>query len=193
MAEELTAALRSLANRWAMKARDFARASKDEGVSETQAAHDRGFAEAYYRAATELAELLKEQPSQPGSAQPQAAKPVSSAPSAGASPQRQAQSAAPVPPAPVPAAPAPSSPPAPGYAAMPLREAYAALEYGGCQPQEVTQNKDNSFRATFSSWGKMMLHEQINCVQNADRRIVVLNKGKLESHDYFIEFAFKED
>jgi hypothetical protein len=74
---------------------------------------------------------------------------------------------------------------------MPLREAYAALEYGGCQPQEVTQNKDNSFRATFSSWGSMMLHEQVNRVQTADPRILILGSGKLESHDYFIDFAFK--
>lgn len=75
---------------------------------------------------------------------------------------------------------------------MPLREAYSALEYGGCQPQEITQNKDFSFRATFSSWGKMMLHEQINCVQSSDPRIIILSSGKLETHDYFINFAFKE-
>lgn len=189
MADDVNASLRALANRWAMRARDYARTAKEAGVSESQAAYDRGFAEAYYRAATELAELLKEQTgAQPAAqpqatAQPQAARPVSGAPAVGASAQRQAPPASP---------PAPPAPPAPAYANVPLRDAYAALEYGGCQPQEITPNKDNSFRATFSSWGKMMLHEQVNCVQASDHRIVVINSGKLETHDYFIEFAFKE-
>jgi hypothetical protein len=183
MADDLNAGLRALANRWAMKARDFARSAKEAGVSESQAAYDRGFAEAYYRAATELAELLKVQSGSPQPAQPQASRPVSGAPAAGASAQREG---APVSPA------SPAAPPEQTYANVPLRDAYGALEYGGCQPQEITPTKNNSFRATFSSWGKMMLHEQVSCVQGSDPRIIILNSGKLESHDYFIEFAFKE-
>jgi hypothetical protein len=189
MAEDINAALRALANRWAMRARDYARTAKEAGASESQAAYERGYAEAYYRAATELAELLKGQADGQPSAQPQASRPVSGAPAAGASAQREGAPAAPAKPAAPPAAPAP---PAPTYPNVPLRDAYAALEYGGCQPQEITQNKDNSFRATFSSWGKMMLHQQVNCVQASDPRIVIINSGKMDTHDYFIEFAFKD-
>ncbi len=185
MADEMITALRALANRWAMKARDFSRAAKEAGTTEAQAAYDRGFAEAYYRAATELAEILKEQGGAPQGTQPPASRPVASAPAAGATPGRAAPPAAPAPPA-------QPAPPAVKYAVVSLRDAYSALEYGGCQPQEIAQNKDNSFRATFSSWGKMTPHEQVKCIQSADPRIVVLNSGKLESHDYFIEFAFKE-
>ena len=60
MAAELITELRALANRWAMKARDYARASKEEGATEAQTNYNRGFADGYYRAATELATLLTE-------------------------------------------------------------------------------------------------------------------------------------
>lgn len=188
MAEELITTLRSLANRWAMKARDYARSSKEEGVTEAQANYDRGFADGYYRAATELAAIVSEQ----GAAKDPQPKVVSSAPSAGAAPPRPA---APQPPAAPAAAPAPpSAPPKPQvtYAPVTVGEAISILIFGGCEPRDVTHNKDNSLHATFSSWGSLMLHEQVERVQSADPRIIILNSGKLESHDYWIDFAFKE-
>jgi len=189
MAAELITELRALANRWAMKARDYARASKEEGATEAQTNYNRGFADGYYRAATELATLLTE----PGIARDPQPKPVSSAPSAGASPARPA---APQPPAVSPPAATPPPPPPPKpkvtYASTSVGEAISILVFAGCQPRDVTLNKDSSLHATFSSWGSMMLHEQVDRVRNADPRIIILNSGKLESHDYFIDFAFKE-
>jgi hypothetical protein len=193
MADDLMTALRSLANRWTMLARDYARASKDSGTNEVQAQYNRGYAEGYYKAATELAALIKEQESKPlpppqggrrgvtGRLTPQPAS---------ASAPRPAPPAAPRP-AP-PAAPAVPAEPAVKYASMSVGEAINILVFAKCQPRDVTPNKDNSFRATFSSWGSLMLHEQVARVQSADPRIIVLNSGKLESHDYFIDFAFKE-
>jgi hypothetical protein len=186
MADDLASALRALANHWAMKARDYARAAKEEGSSEAQASYNRGFAEGYYRAATELAALVNEQ----GSAREPQPKPVSSAPSAGASQPRPAAK----PPA-SPAAPAaPSAPPKPQvvYASITVGEALSVLEFAGLAARDVTQNKDNSFRAIFSRWENMMPHERVERIQKADNRIIILNSGKLESHDHFVEFAFKE-
>ncbi|MFN8450352.1 MAG: hypothetical protein U0521_17635 [Anaerolineae bacterium] len=187
MADDLMTALRALANRWAMRARDYARSSKEEGVTEAQANYDRGFADGYYRAATELATLL----TQPGLAAEPQSKPVSSAPAAGAAPQRPAApqpSAAPAAPTPPPPPPKPQV----SYAKVSVGEAVSILVFAGCQPRDVTPNKDNSLHATFSSWGSLMLHEQVDRVRNADPRIIILGSGKLESHDYYIDFAFKE-
>ncbi|MBK8026377.1 MAG: hypothetical protein IPK19_34555 [Chloroflexi bacterium] len=59
MADDLITSLRSLANKWALKARDFAREAKAEGADPETAAYNRGYAEGFYRAATELAEVIK--------------------------------------------------------------------------------------------------------------------------------------
>jgi hypothetical protein len=184
MADDILTALRSLANRWTMLARDYARASKDSGTNEAQAQYNRGYAEGYYKAATELAALIKAEENKPRPP-PQGGRrgvtgrltPLPAQPAAAA--ERPAQAAAPV-------------APAVKYAAVSVGEAINILVFAKCQPRDVTPNKDNSFRATFSSWGSMMLHEQVSRVSTADPRIVVLDSGKLESHDYFIEFAFKE-
>ena len=45
MADDVLLALRNMANRWTMKARDYARASKEESTSEEQASYNRGYAE----------------------------------------------------------------------------------------------------------------------------------------------------
>jgi hypothetical protein len=118
MADDLVSALRALANRWAMKARDYARAAKEEGATDAQANYNRGFADGYYRAATELAAMVSEQ----GTARDPQPKPVSSAPSAGAS---QPRSAAPASGAPQPAAMPPPAPPKPQvvYASISVGEA----------------------------------------------------------------------
>jgi hypothetical protein len=188
MADDLMTALRSLANRWTMLARDFARASKEAGTNEAQVQYNRGYAEGYYKAATELAALIKAEETKPRpppqggrrgvtgrlTPQPQAA-PRPAQPTA---PQATQQTA--------PAAPAVT------YASVSMRDAIDILVFAKCQPREVIPNKDNSFHATFSSWGSMMLHEQVERVKKADPRIIVLGSGKMESHDYFIDFAFKE-
>lgn len=184
MTDDLNTTLKALANRWAMKARDFARASKEAGATESQAAYDRGFAEAYYRAATELAEVLKGQGA-PGTGATQTTKAVSSAPAAGSPPQRPA--------APAPAAPpSPAEPPAPTYAPMPLPEAYAVLEYAGCHAREVMPAANNIFHAIFSRWENMMPNERLDRIKKSDPRIVIVASGKLETHDHFVDFAFKE-
>jgi hypothetical protein len=191
MADDIMTALRALANRWAMKARDFARAAKDESTTEAQASYNRGFAEGYYKAATELAQLLKEQetaapPPRPAAPPPQPASP---------SPQQQGGRRSLPQTLPSPQAPAVPRPAAPAvtYAQVSVAEAIDILVFARCQPRDVIPNRDNSFHATFSSWGSLMLHEQVARVQNADPRIIILNSGKLESHDYFIDFAFKEN
>ncbi len=188
MADDFMSALRTMANNWVLKARDYARQSKEAGDNEAQASYNRGFAEGYYRAATELAALLKDAPAQkqPPKAPP-AAPPTMGGQRRGASPMQAAPTQAAVPK--VPAAPEGN---AVKYALISVGEAISILVFAGCQPRDVTQNGDNSLRATFSSWGSMMIHEQISRVQNADPRIILLSNGKLESHDYYIDFAFKE-
>ncbi|MCC6801680.1 MAG: hypothetical protein IT319_02255 [Anaerolineae bacterium] len=191
MADDLISELRALANRWAMRARDYARASKEEGATEAQANYNRGFADGYYKAATELATLL----TNPGTAAAPQPKPASSAPVAGAAQPRPAapqRPATPPPAAPAPAAPPESPKPQVKYASVSVGEAVSILVFAGCQPRDVTPNKDNSLHATFSSWGSLMLHEQVDRVRSADPRIIILSSGKMESHDYYIDFAFKE-
>ena len=38
----------------------------------------------------------------------------------------------------------------------------------------------------------MMPHERIERIQKADNRIVILKSGKLETHDHYFDFAFKD-
>ena len=208
MADDIINTLRNLANRWTMLARDYAKASKEAGATEAETAHNRGFAEGYYKAATELAALIKAyetgpqrpltRPAAPNpSPPPQGGGRRSSSPTPAPPQQRPAAPAQPIQPAqPQAAAPAatPAAAPAPtvAYTSVSVGEAINILVFAGCQPRDVITNKDNSLRATFSSWGSMMLHEQVTRISTADPRIVVLDSGKLESHDYFIDFAFKE-
>lgn len=187
MADDLMTGLRSLANRWTMLARDFARASKEAGTNEAQAQYNRGYAEGYYKAATELAALIKAEESKPRQQPP---------PQGGRrgvtgrlTPQPQAAARPPQPTVTQQTAPIA---PAVTYASVSMRDVIDILVFAKCQPRDVIPNKDNSFHATFSSWGSMMLHEQVERVRKADPRIIVLNSGKLESHDYFIDFAFKD-
>lgn|SRR5690554_3549892 len=171
-------ALRQLANRWTLKAREFARDSKTDNPADPIAAYNRGLAEGYYKAAVELAEVLKrDQAGAPASAQPAAPapKPAASQPAA----------------APKPAAPPPQ--PAETYLPVPYNEAVQILEYSGTNPREVTVNKQNVFTAIFSKWENLMPHERIDLLKKADMRIVILNTGKTkDTNDPYVEFAFKE-
>ncbi len=209
MADEIINTLRNLANRWTMLARDYAKASKEVGASEAQVSYNRGYAEGYYKAATELAALIKAEETAPQRPQQQRPAANQSPPPPGGGrrpssptpqPQQQQRPAAPLA---QPAQPRPAAPPAPqpqpqqqptvSYKSVSVGEAINILVFAGCQPRDVVTNKDNSLRATFSSWGSMMIHEQVSRISTADPRIVVLNSGKLESHDYFIDFAFKDN
>ncbi|HVU14834.1 MAG TPA: hypothetical protein VHD90_26345 [Phototrophicaceae bacterium] len=189
MADDIMATLRSLANRWAIRARDYASAAKAEGTTEAQASYNRGFAEGYYKAATELAAIIKDQATAPPPP------PRSSAPRPAAPPQPRASAptARPAaPPARPAASPQPAVPPAPTYAAISVGEALSVLEFAGTSARDIVQNKDNSFRAIFSRWENMMPHVRVEQVQKADNRIIILGTGKLDGNDPFIDFAFKE-
>ena len=177
---------------------------KKQAQPKRRSSYNRGYAEGYYKAATELAAADQGA----GDGGPVAAAAPCRAVSVAATTRRRtpsrsityttactAATAAPQstqPAQPRAAAPAAPAAPAVSYVSVSVGEAINILVFAGCQPRDIVQNKDNSLRATFSSWGSMMLHEQVSRIQNADPRIVVLESGKLESHDYFIDFAFKE-
>lgn len=186
MADDLISALRSLANRWAMKARDFARSAKEASASESQAAYDKGFADGYYRAATELAAVIKEFETSAPPARP-AAPPARRPTGPQQRPTGPRPTAAPPKPQPQP------QPSAPAYQNISVGEALSVLEFAGCAVRDISQNQDFSFRAVFSRWENMMPHERIERIQKADGRIVILDSGKMENSDQFVEFAFKEN
>lgn len=166
--EELVAALRKLTNRWARVAQDYARSAKEAGTSAEQSAYQRGYAEGYYKAATELASVLKgELDVSAETPKPRAAQPKTGA--------------------------ATAAPPKPSYAAMPMSEALNLLQYVGTAPRDVMQKSDNSFRAIFSKWENMMPHERVERIKSADSRLVIIETGNTkESNDPYIDFAFKE-
>jgi hypothetical protein len=170
-------ALRHLANRWTLKARDFARDAKTDNPADPIAAYHRGLAEGYYKAAVELAEILKEQQTQPAPSTP--------APAPKPAPKPAPPKAA--------AAPPPPAPPAETYLPVPYNEAVQILEYSGTNPRDVTVNKQNVFTAVFSKWENLMPHERIELLKKADMRIVVLSSGKTkDTNDPYVEFAFKD-
>lgn len=189
--DEILAALRGLANRWTLKARDFARQAKDPGENEAQAAYNRGYAEGYYKAATELAQVIKEQEiAGPLLAPTPAAVPTPPTPQATPAPGGRRPLAAAPPTQPLPPKQQPVAPTI--YAYVSVGEALAILTYAGVAARDVLQNKDNSFHAIFSRWENVMPHERIEKIRGADPRIVVLANGKLETHDHFVDFAFKD-
>lgn len=171
-------ALRQLANRWTLKARDFARDSKTDNPADPIAAYNRGLAEGYYKAAVELAELLKEQHTQAAPANPAPAAKPAPKPATPAAPK---------------AATAPPAPPAEIYLPIPYNEVLQMLEYAGMNPRDVNVSKFNVFTAVFSKWENLMPHERIDILKRADMRLIVLNSGKTkDTNDPYIEFAFKD-
>jgi hypothetical protein len=166
--------LRQLANRWTLKARDYARDSKSDNPADPIAAYNRGLAEGYYKAAVELADVLRQE-MQPTQANPApAAKPAPS-------------------PKPKPSAPPPPPPPTETYLPIPLNEVYMMLEYADTNARDVTVNKYHVFTAVFSKWENLMPHERIEKLKKADMRLVIINSGKTkDSNDPYVEFAFKE-
>jgi hypothetical protein len=178
VADDILTVLRSLANRWTMKARDYARASKEPGTGEGQANYDRGFAEGYYKAATELAAVIKElQEAQ----EKQAAAPPSASSTHAPIPQRTPQPTA------KPVAPKPPAEPAVSYLAITVGEALSVLEFAGTNTRDITQNKDNSFRAVFSRWENMQPHERIERIASR-RRITGWSSSRAENSNHMITF-----
>lgn len=162
------ARLRELANKWALRARDYARDSKAADAPADKAAYARGLAEGFYKAATELADVLKTIPAD-GLAGNSTAAP--SAPAASAAP----------------------SAPAVTYLKIDLGEALRILDYAGVNPRDVQPRPDNSFLATFSSWENIQPHDRITRMKQVDLRLIVLESGKVkDTHDPFVVFAFKE-
>lgn len=162
------AELRALANRWALMARDHARESKartDEGDA-AKAGYYRGMAEAYYKLAMELADVVKTMPASAGVA-------------AG----------------PAPAASAPElAPPAARYAPVPMAEALRLLDYAGVSARDVKQHKDNVFSAVFSRWQPFSEAERLERIRSVDPRVVIVAHGKLpDSYDLFVDFAFRAE
>src|SRR3954451_7780735 len=103
MADDIITTLRNLANRWTMLARDYAKASKEAGATEAQISYNRGYAEGYYKAATELAALIKAEETAPQ-------RPPQPRPAATQSPPPQGGGRRPSSPTPRPAQPRPAAP-----------------------------------------------------------------------------------
>lgn len=170
--QDTMSALRGLANRWTMLARDYARDAKAGDANDPRSAYTRGIAEAYYKAAVELADLLKGLPSGTNlpAAQPQptptqqpvgpAARPI----------ERQ-----------------------PAYKALPMGEVLNIFTYAGTNPRDVRFDANTTtFTAVFSSWENIQPHERLERVKSADPRLVVVSSGKMkDGGDPYIEVGFK--
>jgi len=168
--------LRDIANRWAIRARDYARDSKAPDAPSDKAAYERGLAEGFYKAATELADLIKALP--PDMV---AAASAISSPSAASAQASEA------------AAPQAAAAEAPAFMKVSLREAMDVLTYAGTTPRDIQPGPDNTFRAVFSKWENIQPHERLEKIRKADLRLVILQNGIMkESHDPFVIFAFKD-
>lgn len=170
--------LRALANRWAMKAREFAQDGRNS-ADQAQAQYYRGFAEGYYKAAMELAAVLKgDQPDTASSGANPAAPSAPRSPSSGEG----MPSAKPAP-----------APAAPVYIALSIGEVISMLEYVGAGPRDVVAKPGNIYHAIFSRWQSLTEPERIAKISGADPRLVILNFGKLkDTNDPYVEFAFKQ-
>jgi hypothetical protein len=176
-AHELVQALRALANRWALLARDYAREGRDS-KDEKQSAYYRGYAEGYYKAATELAAQLKGNiVDAPIVSVPQSAVDVEQI----AVENVQAVSKH--------AAPSPIS----SFEAISVGEIINILEFAGVSPRDVSIMDGNVVYAVFSRWQPFTEHERVAKIAGADLRIVILGFGKVkDSSDPYVEFAFKQ-
>lgn len=212
MADDLIGVLRSLANKWALKARDYARESKAEGVDAETAAYNRGYAEGFYRAATELAEAIKTQPAPverppaerppvrahpetPHPAEPNrnaggrwnALPPTGSAPSAGSTGASSGRQGGDQPPPAALAAVPPGT-----YEEIELSEVLIMLQYAGTIPRDLQPLPGNGFRAIFSRWENLTPPERQAKVVKMDFRVVILESGfTKDTRDPYIDFAFK--
>ncbi|MDZ4771354.1 MAG: hypothetical protein SGJ24_19695 [Chloroflexota bacterium] len=216
MADDLNGALRALANKWARRAQESARDSKAGGDNLENIAYQRGLAEGYYKAATELAEVIRTQPAvsapKPPANAPSGLQDVKNNPNAGgrwglptgnptpSSPSALTPSTSPAVP---PASTVPSSsgtaaspavrPAAPdSYMTMDFNEVLTMLQYSGTTPRDVQPRPDNSFLAIFSRWEDLTPSQRLTKIQKADFRLTVIESGLTkDTKDPYIIFAFK--
>lgn len=168
--QEQQAALRSLANRLTLKARDYASEAKRSPANDPRAEYLRGLAEGYYKAAVELAEILKT--GSLGSVAP--AFDVHAAPQQSTAPTQ-----------PVPAVTAPV------YESLTVNDVLQILMYADATPRDVTPNKDGTFTAVFSRWQPLSEHERLDKIKSADGRIVIVNTGKTKDNsDPYVQLGF---
>ncbi len=171
-AQQLLHELRSLANRWALRARDYAREAK-EAKDEKQASYSRGFADGYYKAATELAAMLQGDASRATGTVRAANTGASGGTTAGSG---QNATASPI-----------------NYVSVSLGEIVNILEFAGASPRDVNVRPDKTVYAVFSRWAPHSESERVAMIAGADPRIVILSFGKVkDSSDPYVEFAFKE-
>src|SRR5262245_44369752 len=121
--EELTTALRALANKWTYRARDYSRDAKATDSAET-AAYGRGAAESYHKAAMELAAVLQGEGGALQTGERQAIKDTNTVPVANT-----------------------AGAPAVAYAAIPIREVVIMLDYAQVNARDITMNPNNVFTA----------------------------------------------
>jgi hypothetical protein len=170
--EEGVMALRSLANRWMMLARDYDRDSKNPKLDAEKAANMRGLSEAFRRASLDLANALRSAGTTAVSDLPTAPPPQEEAPAAAAS----------------------NSPLASQYVFREIdqSEAIRFLEFAGATPRDVFVRKDNTILAVFSKMQPLADSERLNLIRSADKRVVILSSGKTrESKDPYVEFGFR--
>jgi hypothetical protein len=165
-------ALRALANRLTLRARDHAAEAKRAPAGDANGEYMRGLAEGYYKSALELAEVLKQYPT---------------GTSAASTPTQPA-----MPPVNSPAAPPPPAQPETPYQSIPLDEVLRMLMYVDVNPRDVLPQKDGSFIGIFSRWQPLAEHERLDKLKSADTRIIILGTGKTkDSSDPTVHFAFK--
>jgi hypothetical protein len=168
--EELTTALRALANKWTYRARDYSRDSKAADNVEN-AAYDRGAAESFHKAALELAAVLQGEAGALATGERRAVTDTNTVPAANTGAGSAAVS----------------------YASIPIREVVMMLDYAQVNARDITMNPNNVFTAVFSRWQPLSEDERLKKIKAADPRIVIVATGKQrDSGDYFIDFAFKD-
>jgi hypothetical protein len=160
-------ALRNLANKLTLKARDHAADAKRRGADDPQSEYLRGLAEAYYKSALDLAEVLKTT----------TAAPAGNASASAASTPRAAE----------------GSSTQPAYESLPIGDVIRLLNYVDVNPREVRPNPDNTYTGIFSRWEPMSEPERLEKMRSADMRLVILGHGKVkDTNDPVVHFAFKK-
>jgi hypothetical protein len=163
------AALRSLANRLTLKARDHAGEAKRKGPNDPQSEYLRGLAEGYYKAAVELADILK-------------GKVDTAADSGMGTPSEKSASSA-----------ADSAQSSSQFEQVPLDEVIRILNYANVNPRDIAPNRDNTFVAIFSRWQPLTDQERLDKLKQADPRIYVLSNGRNhDTSDPFVRFGFRK-
>jgi hypothetical protein len=170
------AALRALANRLTLKARDHAAEAKRRPAGDAQSEYLRGLAEGYYKAALELADILKQTNTLTSEATSALVQPAGE--------KRQT---------PVASEPGPGSSTSSQYEQIPLDEVLRLLAYANINPRDVVPNRDNTFVAIFSRWQPLSDQERLEILKQADPRIYVLSSGRNhDTSDPFVKFGFRK-